>query len=128
MRFLVKVMRYFIGSISIYFWDAIVNGFLMSNLLPVRIRQFLLLMLGFKLKGVIYSGCVVQSRKLYIGKRSFVNRNCIIDNAGAFVKIGDEVAVGYGCSFLTTNHNYKNPMRRGRLSENSDVAIKRFYL
>lgn len=123
MSFIVRVLRFVFDSINIYLWDIIVNGLLMSYLFPIHIRQFILLLFGFKLKGVIHSGCVVQSNKLLIGKRSFINRNCIIDNAGAYLKVGDEVAIGYGCSFLTTNHDYKDPCRRGGQSFYKPIIV-----
>lgn len=121
--FLLKLSQFLFGAIKSYLWDAIINGIVMSYLMPVYLRQVVLLALGFKMKGVIHSGCIVQSNKLVIGKRSFINKNCIIDNASAYVRIGSEVAIGYCCSFLTTNHDYNDSKRRGGKIKPKEVIV-----
>lgn len=65
-----------------------------------------------------------MSNKLRVGKRSFVNRGCLFDNEHAQVIIGNNVAVGYRCSFLTINHNMDNPVRRAGKVSGKQIIIE----
>lgn len=96
----------------------------MSYLIPAGLRILLLKMLGCKLGGVIHPHCLLLTNKIKIGKGSYINRECLLDNAGADITIGDNCAIACRVSIHTTNHDYSNPLRRSGKIMPLSVIIK----
>lgn len=95
-----------------YFWNLMINGILMSYLIPVSIRRYTLNILGANVKGAIHGHCTLLSSRLTLGSKSFINRNCFIDN-NATVTIGNNCAIGYNVVIATTNHSMGCSSKRG---------------
>lgn len=111
-------------TIRQYAWNLFVNGVIMSYLIPAELRILLLKMLGCKMGGVIHPHCLLLTNKLKIGKGSYINRECLLDNAGADIVIGNNCAIACRCSIHTTNHDYSNPLRRSGAMKPLPVTIK----
>ena len=107
-------------------WDVFVNGFCSSSLIGYRTRRILLRLVGMKLaqQTAIHKGCYISGNNLVLEKGSYINRNCVIDCAHAPVVIGENVGIGFNCSFLTTNHNYSNPLKRTGKVDGKKIEIK----
>jgi len=73
-------------------------------------------LLGAKIQGSLHAKSIILSHKLKIGKGSFINRHCLIDNGQEWVKIGKNVAIACNVSVLTTNHDYSDEIRGGNFS------------
>lgn len=95
-----------------YFWNLTVNGCLMSYLVPVWLRRFILNIMGAQVKGAIHGHCTLLKTKLALGKKSFINRNCFIDN-NEMVTIGNNCSIGYNVVIATTNHSMECSCKRG---------------
>lgn len=100
-------------SLKQYFWNLFVNGFIMSYIIPSRLRILWLNLLGCKISGVICGKCIILSPKIKLGHHSYINRECIIDNAEEFIIIGNNCSIACRVSIHTTNHDYSNCNRRG---------------
>lgn len=111
-------------SIKTYFWDLIVNDIVAAYILPSSIRRLVMNLLGCKINGTIHGHCYIASSKLIIGKRSYINRNCCLDNANANIIIGDGCAIAFNTTILTTNHIYDNPQKRSGRVVGSPVIIE----
>lgn len=96
-----------------YFWNLLINGILNSYFTPIAIRVFVLNRLGAKIKGSFHAKSIILSHRLRLGKESYINRHCIIDNGKEWITIGDNVAVACNVSILTSNHQYTDNNRRG---------------
>ena len=101
-----------VAGIRQYWWNFFVNGLLMSYLMPVGIRRFLLNFMGAKVKGAVHGHCTILTNKLQIEKGSFINRNCFIDN-NAMIFIGKNCSIGYNVVFITANHSMGSSSKRG---------------
>lgn len=95
----------------------------MSYLVPVCIRRCALNILGAKVQGCIHGHCTLLSSRLSLGSKSFINRNCFIDN-NEMVYIGNNCAIGYNVVIATTNHSMECKSRRGGKIEPHPVAIE----
>ena len=95
-----------------YYWNLMINGILMSYLVPVSMRRNILNILGANVKGAIHGHCTLLSSRLSLGVKSFINRNCFIDN-NAMVTIGNNCAIGYNVVIATTNHSMECSCKRG---------------
>lgn len=111
-------------SIKQYVWNLLVNGAIMSYIFPTELRILLLRVLGCKMGGVIHPHCMLLTNKIMIGKGSYINRECLLDNAGADIVIGDNCAIACRVTIHTTNHDYSNPKRRSGKITSSPVIIK----
>ncbi|WP_279131359.1 acyltransferase [Butyricimonas virosa] len=111
-------------SIRQYFWNFVVNGVTMSYILPSKIRVLILNMLNCKIEEVIQGHCIILSNKLRMGKHSYINRNCLIDNAEEYINIGNNCAIACKVSIHTTNHDYSNSCRRAGKIKSFPVVIK----
>ena len=107
-----------------YIWNLFVNGFLMSYIVPPTIRRFLLNVLGCEMGGVIHGHTILLSTKLKMGTHSYINRNCLIDNAEETISIGNKVSIACRVAIHTTNHDYSNSERRGGMMRPKPVTIK----
>lgn len=96
-----------------YWWNLFVNGFLMSYLVPVGFRRFILNFMGAKIKGALHGHSAILTTKLQLAEGSFINRNCFIDN-NAMITIGRNCSVGYKVTFITANHSMEYCDKRGR--------------
>lgn len=83
-----------------YWWNLLVNGFLMSYIVPPYLRRLVFNCIGVKVKGTVHGHCTILTRKLYLAEGSFINRNCFIDN-NALIKI------------ITSNHLMTLSDKRG---------------
>lgn len=100
------------ANIRQYWWNLFVNGMLSSYVISTGLRRIALNLLGTKIQGAMFGHCTMFSNKLSIGEHSFVNRNCFIDN-NEMVTIGNNCAIAYNVSFITTNHSVGCADRRG---------------
>ena len=98
-----------------YIWDLFINKFLMSYLIPITIRKIILNAINCNVRGVIHAKCRISSNRLVIGRGSYINRECLLDNAIGSISIGENCAVGFRVCIYTTNHNYNNSKRRGEM-------------
>jgi maltose O-acetyltransferase len=99
-----------------FLWDIIVNSILSSFLCPIFVRTFFLRLFGIKIgkSTRIHGNYYIGSKSFGIGENSYLNRRCLLDNEnGAKIEIGNGCAIGYNVSFLTTNHDFSNPIKRG---------------
>lgn len=111
-------------AIKQYLWNLFINGFLMSYIVPPTIRRFLLNVLGCEMGGVIHGHSILLSTKLKMGTHSYINRNCLIDNAEETISIGNNVSIACRVAIHTTNHDYSNSERRGGMMCPKPVTIK----
>lgn len=95
-----------------YWWNLLVNGFLMSYIVPPYLRRLVFNCIGVKVKGTVHGHCTILTRKLYLAEGSFINRNCFIDN-NALIKIGCNCSIGYNVVFITSNHLMTLSDKRG---------------
>mgnify|MGYP001317441594 CR=1 FL=1 len=115
-----------VRSIRQYVWDSIVNGFINLPLFPLFLRIFFYRCLGLKLhkNASIQSNCYIGSKNIILGKNSYINRRCYIDNGtGAKVIIGENCSIGFNVTFITTSHLYENHKKRGGGIIAKDIAI-----
>ena len=98
-------------SLRQYVWNLFINGLLMSYLTPLSLRHLVLNMLGADIRGAIHGHTTILSNRLSLGRGSFINRNCFIDN-NAMVSIGEYCSIGYNVTFITSNHDFSNSIKR----------------
>ena len=96
-----------------YYWNLFINGILNSYVTPIFLRVFVLNVLGAQIKGTLHAKSILLSHRLKIGKSSFINRHCLLDNGGEWITVGKNVAIACNVSMLTTNHLYTDENRRG---------------
>lgn len=115
--------------INQYYWDIFVNGFIASYIVPTKIRMVLLRFAGMKipinkgLESAIHAKCYFGSKDIEMGHGSYINKECLFDNANDLVKIGDMCAIGYRVTFLTTNHNMGDMEKRGGSVEAKGIKV-----
>ncbi|MCL1938047.1 MAG: acyltransferase [Candidatus Azobacteroides sp.] len=119
------INSYRVTCLRQFCWDIIVNGIIASYFFPNFIRLFFYKLLKFKISATVHAKCYFGSNKIKIGKRTYINRGCLFDNEnGAFIEIGNDCAIGYNVSFLTTNHDITNHNRRGGKVISKKICIK----
>ncbi len=106
-----------------FWWNLLVNGVLMSYIVPLSFRRFILNCIGVKVKGVVHGHCTILTRKLFLAEGSFINRNCFIDN-NALIEIGCNCSVGYNVVFITSNHSMNSSDKRGGQLKPLPIVIK----
>lgn len=112
-----------LASIKQYWWNLFINGLLASYVFPTGLRKVVLNICGCRIKGVIHGHCTMFTNRISIGIHSFVNRNCFIDN-NAMVSIGNNCAVAYNVSLITTNHSIDYANKRGGAIDPLTIQIK----
>lgn len=120
-------MRISYYSLKQFIWNLVVNGIIMSYIFSPSLRLFFLNMIGCKLmsdSGGLQGHCMLLSNKLILGRGSYINRECLIDNASGKIIIGNNVSIGCRCCIHTTNHDYSNPLKRGGKVKGESVVIK----
>lgn len=113
--------RYYLKQ---YFWNLFINGFLMSYIVPPSLRRLILNAIGCKIKGEIHGHLIILSSKLEVGTNSYINRDCLLDNAEATIQIGSNVSIACRVAIYTTNHDYTDRNRRGGAMRPQPVVIK----
>lgn len=111
--------------VNMYFWDLYVNGFCGSSIIGYRARKIFLRLVGVKLDShtAIHMHCNISGRKLILQEGSYINRNCTIDCANAYVEIGSNVGIGFNCCLFTTNHDYSTPTKRTGSARGKSIKI-----
>lgn len=99
--------------------DVVLNGIVASGLVPRPLRWRLLRWLGASVeKSAINPGVWLGSRRLTVGRGSFINGGCRIDNNAAFVHIGARCSIAPEVLILTSTHEVGGPLERaGRLRD-----------
>lgn len=93
--------------------DVVLNVLLASSLMPRGLRWRLLRLLGADVEQcAISSNLWLASRKLGIGRGSYFNYGCRIDNQGARVSVGRDCAFGVEVALLTSSHELGGGSRR----------------
>lgn len=59
---------------------------------------------------------------LHTGRSCFVNRNCYFDLESS-IRMGDDVVIGHGSTFVTTHHEIGPPTRRAGTAVGSGITI-----
>lgn len=112
-----------IMGIRQYWWNLWVNGFLMSYMVPVGFRCFMLNCMGANIKGAVHGHCIILTSKLQLAESSFINRNCFIDN-NAMITIGRNCSIGYNVTLVTANHSIGNSDKRGGVNNPLPIEIQ----
>lgn len=111
-------------AILIYCWDIIINGIFSSYWVPLICRRWILNLLGGKIEGTIHAGSYIASAKLKIGKCSYINRRCYLDNKTADIVIGRKCSIAYDVKLLTTHHLFDNAEKRGGTVAGKKIEIQ----
>lgn len=106
-----------------YIFNLFINGFLMSYFVSPRLRKIILNLLKGNVKGVIHGHCTILTTKIYLGKNSYINRNCLLDNAAAKISIGENCAIACDVHLLTTTHDYSSRHRRAGKVAGKEIKI-----
>ncbi len=108
-----------------YFWDIFVNTLIASYLCPLKLRGFLLRLAGLNMgkRSAIHGNCYFSSRMFVIGRGSYINKECFIDNPHSLVTIGEKCSIGYRVTFLTSSHDMSNSYKRGGVVEAKEICI-----
>jgi len=71
---------------------------------------YLRLVLKYRIAGgaAVHMGCTVTGRKLSIGARSVINRNCRLDGRGGLT-IGSDTSISPECCLLSLTHEVHDP-------------------
>lgn len=75
------------------------------------------------MRGSIWPHVRIRASSLSMGEGSYLNQGCFIDNEGARVSIGRNVAVGFNVSILTTTHDISRPEKRAGTTAACEVVI-----
>lgn len=101
-------------------WDVLVNRVAASVLLPNRIRVKLYRWLGIRsATSDIRSRCVFRGTHIKIGKGSFINYSCVVEDQ---VEIGDNCMIAFDVIFCTSTHKIGPHEKRG--GESISLPIK----
>lgn len=102
----------------------LLNSFISSNFIPSKIRNKLLRMIGLKIDetACISSHCFFGGTNIQIGKNSFINHGCFLDNMEKII-IGDNVSIGMRTLLVTSCHNYDNAQQRGGEQYGKAISI-----
>ncbi|MDR6200352.1 maltose O-acetyltransferase [Microbacterium sp. SORGH_AS428] len=108
---------------AVWVRDVLVNGLLASGIVPRFVRWRLLRLVGVRAeKSAVCAGLWLGTRRLEIGRESFINYGCRIDNT-AWVRIGPRCDLGPQVSILTTTHLMDDQTRRAGAEKHMSVSI-----
>ncbi len=94
-------------------WDAAVNRLAGSSCVPRVGRYLIYRAVGLEVGSpALAPGIYIQSRRLRVGPRSFVNRGVRVYCGWATVTIGSRVQVAMGVTFVTDGHPVGGPEQR----------------
>jgi len=103
----------------------ILSSALASDLYSCQLRQRLLRWMGVKLShstrvagGGFLSGC-----RLITGSNCYINRHYCFDTNAPII-LGNDVCIGHGVTFVTTNHEMSNPYRRAGESKPLSIIVE----
>lgn len=89
-----------------------INGFAAWELIPSRYRWRVLRVFGLDITGAVISPRVwFGSRRVSIGRGTFINRECMFSTHAA-ITIGENVDIGMRVSFITAGHEIGTTHRR----------------
>lgn len=109
---MIKIQKQ-VTSIYFHIVNLVVNMFLGNDIASCSIRVAVLKLSGCNIgKGTtIKGGCYFYGNKIETGKDCFINRDCYFDFS-APIKIGDDVGIGHGVTFVTAEHEIGSSERR----------------
>ena len=123
-------LEYRKGKVREIIWNVTVNSLLASYIVPSRMRVFFLRMLGVKFmkkdgrrENYLWEKSVIFSNKLELGYNANINRFCLIDNRHAKVTIGEDSALSYNVTILTSGHEKGTALRRYGSFRPEEVSI-----
>ena len=114
---LVKLYHYLINIIA--------NILAPSIFTPPFIRRIIYNILGCDIskKAKIFPSCFLGiNGKLCMGSGSFINYKCFLDLSDN-INIGNNVAVGFGCKFITSFHEKGNSDCRAAKGKHAPITI-----
>lgn len=91
--------------------NVLINNVASSSLVPVKIRHKIYSFCGIQNDGVCFPNIFIQTEKLKVGKGTWINNKCFIDNY-AQVTIGTNVGVAMEVMFCTTTHELGDSEQR----------------
>lgn len=104
--------------------DLVLNVIVASSLVPRPLRWRLLRYLGASVdKSAINPGVWLGSRRLTVGRGSFINGGCRIDNNAEFVHIGARCSIAPEVVILTATHELGGPLERAGRVLDAPVTI-----
>jgi len=90
----------------------VVNVLIGSVLVSQHLRRARYRRLGFRISGAtIFPRATFKTNKVEIGDHVYINEGCRFDNH-AWVKVGDNVAIGQEVMFVTSSHRAGEVKRR----------------
>lgn len=102
-------------------WDVLANNVAASVLLPNRIRVMLYRWLGIQtITNDIRSRCNFRGADIKIGRGSFLNHSCVIED---HVEIGDNCMIAFDVIFCTSTHKIGTHGKRGGDSVSQPVKV-----
>lgn len=116
-----KVIRE-IKSCRLIMFNTLVNCVAGAWIVPLRVRNILYKMAGMQIKTrMISAKNIFLSKKISIGLDSFINTSCVFEGE---VYIGNNVYIGMGCTFVTSNHKIGNEIKRAGELESNPIYIE----
>jgi len=104
--------------------DLVLNTVVSSSLVPRRLRWRLLALLGAEVDECSINPSVwIASRRLAIGRGTFVNHGCRIDNNCAWVRIGADCSLAPEVALLTATHEIGPSSRRAGPIRDAPITI-----
>lgn len=116
-----KVIRE-IKSCKLIIFHTLVNGIAGAWIVPLRVRNILYKIAGMRINTrMISAKNIFLSKKVSIGTDSFINTSCVFEG---WVTIGNNVYIGMGCTFVTSNHKIGEPIKRAGELESKPIYIE----
>jgi len=123
----IDLIKRSILKIRVDFINSVGNAFMSDEVSNRIIRPALLRSLGLKIgEGTsIERGSWFGGPAIKIGKKCFINKNCLFDGPGA-ITIEDDVVLSFGVTIFTAHHPIGNSVRRcSQVTEIRDVTVGR---
>lgn len=104
--------------------DFIINEIAASYVIPRHLRYAIYKAYGIKTKtSNIFPKCYMGGNKIIIGKGTFINNGCFLDNSET-IHIGDNCQIGMEVLLCTASHHIGNENMRGGISNNKSIVIE----